>query len=84
MSGKSTLLRAIGLNAVLAYAGAPVKANALRLSGLAIFASLSLVDSLLNGKSKFLVEVDRLKQAIDAAIEKRSVLFLIDEIFERD
>ena len=67
MSGKSTLLRAIGLNAVLAFAGAPVRARALRLSGLSIFASLSVVDSLLNGKSKFLAEVDRLRQAIEAA-----------------
>jgi DNA mismatch repair ATPase MutS len=81
MSGKSTLLRAIGLNAVLAYAGAPVRADGLRLSGLSVFASLSIVDSLLNGKSKFLAEVDRLRQAIESAVENRSVLFLIDEIF---
>jgi hypothetical protein len=81
MSGKSTLLRAIGLNAILAYAGAPVRAQGLRLSGLSIFASLSIVDSLLNGKSKFLAEVDRLRQAIESAVENRSVLFLVDEIF---
>jgi MutS domain V len=81
MSGKSTLLRAIGLNAVLAFAGAPVRARALRLSGLSIFASLSIVDSLLNGKSKFLAEVDRLRQAIQSAVPNRPVLFLVDEIF---
>jgi hypothetical protein len=81
MSGKSTLLRAIGLNAVLAFAGAPVRARALRLSGLSIFASLSIVDSLLNGKSKFLAEVDRLRQAIESAVPNRPVLFLVDEIF---
>src|SRR5258707_1655246 len=81
MSGKSTLLRAIGLNAVLAFAGAPVRAGALRLSGLSIVASLSVVDSLLNGKSKFLAEVDRLRHAIESAVESRSVLFLVDEIF---
>ena len=81
MSGKSTLLRAIGLNAVLAFAGAPVRARAFRLSGLTIFASLSLVDSLLNGKSKFLAEVDRLRQAIESAVPDRPVLFLVDEIF---
>ncbi len=81
MSGKSTLLRAIGLNAVLAFAGAPVRARALRLSGLSIFASLSIVDSLLNGKSKFLAEVDRLRQAIESAVPGRPVLFLVDEIF---
>ena len=72
MSGKSTLLRAIGLNAVLAFAGAPVRARALRLSGLSIVASLSVVDSLLNGKSKFLAEVDRLRQAIESAVAKQA------------
>ena len=81
MSGKSTLLRAIGLNAILAYAGAPVRAHGLKLSGLSIFASLSVVDSLLNGKSKFLAEVDRLRQAIESTVENRTVLFLVDEIF---
>lgn len=80
MSGKSTLLRAIGLNAVLASAGAPVRAAALRTSGLTVFASLSIVDSLLNGKSRFMAEVDRLRRAIESA-ENGSVLFLIDEIF---
>jgi DNA mismatch repair ATPase MutS len=80
MSGKSTLLRAIGLNAVLAFAGAPVRAAALRISGLTLFASLSIVDSLLNGKSRFMAEVDRLRRTIESA-RNRSVLFLIDEIF---
>jgi hypothetical protein len=81
MSGKSTLLRAIGLNAVLGFAGAPVRARSLRMSGLSIIASLSLVDSLLNGKSKFMAEVDRLRQAIESSVENKSVLFLVDEIF---
>jgi DNA mismatch repair ATPase MutS len=80
MSGKSTLLRSIGLNAVLAFAGAPVRAGSLRLSGLSINASMSILDSLLNGKSKFLAEVERLRLAIESAEGKRSVLFLIDEI----
>jgi DNA mismatch repair ATPase MutS len=78
MSGKSTLLRAIGLNAVLAFAGAPVRASALRLSKLSIFASLSITDSLLNGKSRFLAEVDRLRHAIESS---GPALFLVDEIF---
>jgi hypothetical protein len=81
MSGKSTLLRAIGLNAVLAFAGAPVRARALRLSGLTIVASVAVVDSLLNGKSKFLAEVDRLRLAIESSVPDRPVLFLVDEIF---
>lgn len=80
MSGKSTLLRSIGLNAVLAFAGAPVRARSLHLSRLSLCASLSVVDSLLNGKSKFLAEMDRLRQTLEAAAEGRPVLFLIDEI----
>jgi DNA mismatch repair ATPase MutS len=81
MSGKSTLLRAIGLNAVLAFAGAPVRAVRLRLSHLAIFASISTVDSLRSGKSKFFAEVDRLRLMIEAAQQNRFVLCVIDEIF---
>ncbi len=80
MSGKSTLLRAIGLNAVLACAGAPVRARSLRLSRLSVCASLSVVDSLAAGKSKFLAEIDRLRQAIESASSGAGVLFLIDEI----
>ncbi len=80
MSGKSTLLRGIGLNAVLAFAGAPVRAQALRLSRLSVCASLSVVDSLSNGKSKFLAEMDRLRRTLEAAMEGTPVLFLIDEI----
>jgi len=81
MSGKSTLLRAIGLNAVLAFAGAPVYAASLRVSRLSVFASLSVVDSLLKGTSRFQAEVERLRRTIGAAIDGRSVLFLVDEIF---
>jgi DNA mismatch repair ATPase MutS len=79
MSGKSTLLRAIGLNAVLAFAGAPVRARVLKLSRFSVCASLPVVDSLMNGKSKFMAEVDRLRQTIEAAAVE-PVLFLIDEI----
>jgi DNA mismatch repair ATPase MutS len=80
MSGKSTLLRAIGLNAVLAFAGAPVRAARLRLSLASIFASISVADSLQNGKSKFLAEIERLRGMLEAAQSAGSVLFLIDEI----
>jgi hypothetical protein len=81
MSGKSSLLRAIGLNAVLAFAGAPVRAQAMQLSQLSVCASMAVVDSLLNGKSKFLAEVDRVRQTIELAGSGKAVLFLIDEIF---
>ncbi len=80
MSGKSTLLRSIGINAVLAYAGAPVCARSLRLTPLALGASLALTDSLAEGKSKFKAEVERLA-GIVALARQRPVLFLVDEIF---
>jgi MutS domain V len=79
MAGKSTLLRAIGLNAVLAMTGAPVRARALRMSRLSVCASIAVVDSLLSGKSKFLTEIDRLRQAIEVS-DGEQVLFLVDEI----
>jgi hypothetical protein len=80
MAGKSTLLRSIGINAVLAYAGAPVRAQSLSLTPLAIGASLALTDSLAEGRSKFLAEVERLS-AIVAASRNAPTLFLVDEIF---
>jgi hypothetical protein len=80
MAGKSTLLRSIGINAVLAYAGAPVQAQSLRLTPLALSASLALTDSLAEGRSKFLAEVERLA-AIAQLSATRPVLFLVDEIF---
>lgn len=80
MSGKSTFLRTIGLNAVLAYAGAPVSADAMHLSRFEICASLAVQDSLLDGTSKFFAEVNRLKWALSVPIERGPVLFLVDEI----
>jgi hypothetical protein len=81
MAGKSTLLRAVGLNAVLAAAGAPVRATSARLSPLALGASLALTDSLAGGRSKFLAEVERLRDILNLAAGPLPVLFLIDEIF---
>jgi hypothetical protein len=79
MAGKSTYLRAIGLNAILAFAGAPVCAVDARISVSYVCASISVEDSLLEGKSKFLAEVERLRESIRIAAG-RPVLFLIDEI----
>jgi MutS domain V len=81
MTGKSTLLRALGLNAVLASAGAPTCARSLRLSAFSPCASIAVTDSLAEGKSKFLAEVDRLRTMLKSAVERPPVLFLIDEIF---
>lgn len=80
MAGKSTFIRALGLNAVLAYCGAPVAAEEMILSRFSLCASLSVEDSLLQGKSKFMAEMDRLRQAIALASQTTPVLFLIDEI----
>ena len=80
MSGKSTLLRAIGINAVLAYAGAPVRASSLRLTPFRIGAALALTDSLAEGRSRFQAEVERLS-AIVTLSTSAPVLFLVDEIF---
>ncbi len=81
MSGKSTLLRAVGLNGTLAWMGAPVRATSLRLSQLQICASIRVEDSLLHGLSHFYAEVQRLRAMLDYAISGPPVLFLIDELF---
>ncbi len=81
MSGKSTLLRAAGVNAVLAQAGAPVRATRLRLSPLAVGSTLRVRDSLRDGRSRFYVEVVRVRQLIAAAHGPRPLLFLLDELF---
>jgi hypothetical protein len=81
MSGKSTLLRAVGLNAVLALAGGPVSARSLRLSRLHIWTSMRVQDSLEQGVSFFYAEVRRLKQLLDgAAATPRAALVLLDEM----
>lgn len=80
MSGKSTLLRTIGVNAVLAQAGAPVRARRLRLSSLNIGASIRIQDSLQEGTSRFYAEITRLRQIMDTAANRPPVLFLIDEL----
>jgi hypothetical protein len=79
MSGKSTFLRTLGINTVLAQAGAPVRAARLRLSPLAIGASIRLTDSLQEGVSRFYAEILRIRQILDATSGSLPVLFLIDE-----
>src|ERR1035437_2592064 len=79
MSGKSTMLRTLGVNAVLAQAGAPVRARRLTLSPLAVGASIRLTDSLQGGVSRFYAEILRLRQILDETAGPLPVLFLIDE-----
>jgi hypothetical protein len=79
MSGKSTMLRTVGVNAVLAQAGAPVRARRLRLTRLAIGASIRVNDSLQGGVSRFYAEILRIRQILDLASGNIPALFLIDE-----
>jgi hypothetical protein len=80
MAGKSTYLRTVGINVVLALAGAPVCAESLRLTPLRIGATLRIQDSLQDGTSRFFAEITRLRRIMDIADEGRGLLFLLDEI----
>jgi hypothetical protein len=84
MSGKSTWLRAIGVNVVLAQAGAPVRAEAFALTPLCPAGTLRVQDSLQAGRSRFFAEITKLRQIVDAARAARdggpATLFLLDEL----
>ena len=80
MSGKSTLLRTLGVNTVLALAGAPVRATRLSLAPIHLGASLRTQDSLQGGISRFYAEIQRLRQIVDISKEQPPLLFLLDEI----
>ncbi|MBZ5561652.1 MAG: DNA mismatch repair protein MutS [Acidobacteriia bacterium] len=82
MAGKSTLVRAVGVNAVLAQCGAPVRARRLRMSPLAVGASICILDSLQGGISRFYAEIRRLKQITDLTRGPLAVLFLLDEFLQ--
>ncbi len=82
MSGKSTLMRAIGMNAVLAMAGAPVRARRLRMTPLQVGASILINDSLQEGSSRFYAEITRLRRICDLAGQELPVLFLLDELLQ--
>jgi hypothetical protein len=81
MSGKTTLLRAMGLNVVLALAGAPVCAAALKLSALRVLTGMRVKDSLERGVSYFYAEVERIRDLLAAARDAQGqALFLLDEV----
>jgi MutS domain V len=80
MSGKSTLLRSVGVNVVLALAGAPVTAARLRMSALVLGATLHIEDSLQAGHSRFYAEILRIRTIVDAARGPVPLLYLLDEI----
>lgn len=81
MSGKSTFLRALGVNVVLAFAGGPVIANALRLPLCRLGTSIRVSDSLKSGVSHFYAEVQKLALVVEASRKQAApVLFLLDEV----
>ena len=87
MSGKSTLLRAIGLNAILAETGGPACARSLRIPPLTVTTSMRIQDSLQDGVSFFMAELKRLKSIVDQATQyarqgDRTLLYLLDEILQ--
>lgn len=82
MSGKSTLLRTVGINTVLAMAGAPVRAGSLRLTPLQVGASIRVNDSLHEGSSRFYAEITRLKQIVVLMDGPLPLLFLLDELLQ--
>jgi hypothetical protein len=87
MSGKSTLMRALGINVVLAMAGAPVRARRFRLTPLHVGASIRVNDSLQEGSSRFYAEITRLRQIFDLANVDQAagappLLFLLDELLQ--
>jgi MutS domain V len=80
MSGKSTLLRTVGINTVLAWAGAPVRARALKISPLNLGASIRVQDSLQDGRSRFYAEITRLREVVALTSGPLPLLFLLDEL----
>ena len=80
MSGKSTLLRSVGVSVVMTFAGAPVRARRLVVSPLSLGASIRVVDSLHGHVSRFYAEVQRLADIVAVAVPDQPLLFLLDEL----
>ncbi|MBU5675119.1 DNA mismatch repair protein MutS [Alkaliphilus sp. MSJ-5] len=81
MSGKTTFLRTLGINLVLAYSGGPVYASKMSCAILDVFTSMRITDDLKNGISTFYAELLRIREIINYAEKNRNMIFLIDEIF---
>lgn len=80
MAGKSTFLRTLGINTVLALAGAPVCAKSMQVSVVQLFSYMRIKDSLNESTSTFKAELDRLQMLLEAVKEQPNILFLIDEM----
>jgi hypothetical protein len=82
MSGKSTLLRSVGINAVLALAGAPVRAKSLRIAPLSLGTRIRSSDSLQEGLSNFYTEILRIRDVLQLSDNEKPLLYLFDELLE--
>ncbi|HJX94242.1 MAG TPA: hypothetical protein VJ324_01395 [Candidatus Acidoferrum sp.] len=82
MSGKSTFLRVVGINTVLAMAGAPIRGRRLRLTPLRIGTRIRSTDSLQEGRSSFYTEILHIRKVFDAANGAVQMVFLFDELLE--
>jgi hypothetical protein len=82
MSGKSTFLRTAGINAVLAMAGAPVRAKSLRMTPVTLGSSIRRVDSLQENRSSFYTEILRIRDVFELTEGTAPVFFLFDELLE--
>lgn len=81
MSGKTTYLRTIGINLIMAYCGAPINGTNVTCSPMRIYTSMRIEDNLRDGISTFHAELNRIKTVIDGVREEVPMLYLIDEIF---
>ena len=82
MAGKSTFLRAIGVNLILAHIGLPVCAREFIFKSVFLFSSMRTTDSLQNNESYFFSELKRLKSLLDIVVSQKNVFFLLDEILK--
>ena len=81
MSGKTTFMRTVGINLILAFAGSFVCAEKMSFSKVQVVTSMRIVDDLKEGTSTFYAELKRIKKIIDRARQEKRIFFLIDEIF---
>jgi DNA mismatch repair ATPase MutS len=82
MSGKSTLLRTVGINAVLAMVGAPIRGKSLRLTPVNVGTRIRSTDSLQEGRSTFYTEILHIRRVFELLDEPQPLLFLFDELLE--
>jgi hypothetical protein len=81
MSGKTTLIRTVGIACILAYTGAPVPASYVKAGKMRVMSSMRIMDSIEEQMSTFRSELVRIAKIVEAGKEDRPLLFLIDEIF---